>query len=394
MAEIKSSTKGWIIGIAIVALVAIGVFVFMRSTASADIVEIVQGSGYRFEVLSKTNITVENMTSLDSTSSVTNYRVKEPVAINSGFALRARYNGSNQIVNKNIKWIVSNKEGFFSLQPNDALVGVYPATSGTHQISAEIGTGTSKRTIVLSFSTTGYSTSPTPVPTVTSSIAQGITYRQRKGYPRGSFEKVTSVEMQSGETAQLDATWPVVQGVFGTAPVIGNPSLGTVKMTGSGPDGVGFEISGNGGPGETYIEITHGSDKVRLPIKFVMEPSSSIMLLKTLNSSDDRYFFRDNSHTMKTGSNFAIAAYWPNNGVFGEEPKSSNDSVAEAKMTGSGPNGVAVKVTAKSIGTSTITFKHGSDVVTFLVTVTQAATPSVTSTSACTANSTGQLICS
>ena len=237
--------------------------------------------------------------------------------------------------------------------------------SGTARYTNGVITSFSLSTLNYLGSMPGPAPSVTPSPT--QSLTQGITFKQQRGYPRGNYEQVNSTELVSGEVAAFTATWPVIQGVFGTAPELEDPSLGTIKMTGSGPDGVGFEVYISGRDGETNIKISRGSDIGRLPIKFTTDPSSSIVLLE---STVDRIFYRDNSELIKVGSQVNVTANWSNDGIAGETPVSSNSAVAEIQVTGSGSNGVGVKVTARSVGTAMITFRHGSDTAIYTVNVT------------------------
>ena len=159
MAEIKSSTKGWIVGIAIVALIAIGAYVFIKSTASADVIGIVQGSGYKFEVISKSplNVTYSEV--------MKQYSINQSVPLESGFALRVRRTGTNQIVSKNIHWSISNNDGLFSLDKDDALVGIHPANAGQHMIVVGVG----GQSLYLTF-TSSMVAPPTVVPSVTRTV--------------------------------------------------------------------------------------------------------------------------------------------------------------------------------------------------------------------------------
>lgn len=175
MAEVKKSTKNWVLWIGIVILLAIGVYVFMRSSASADVVSITTG-GYKFEVLSDKTFT---LTDAGTSDGVHAYRLKEPVALNSGIGLRVRQSSTNIIVNKGLAWVGSNSEGIFSLQSNNALVGIYPSIVGNHKIIADIISGTTKTQIVLYFNTLKPGSTPTPVKSVISSpVIPPIQYSQ------------------------------------------------------------------------------------------------------------------------------------------------------------------------------------------------------------------------
>lgn len=215
MAEVKKKASLWIwLGVLVVAVAIFGYLIY-KNTASADFFGSNQGSGYHFEVLSDPALSV--VATGGSSSTPNSWRITQPVGITGGFGLRVRQNGTNQIVTKNITWQRSSSEGFFPLYKNQSVVGVYPYTSGNHQISAKIGTGRSQKTITLSFSTTGYSASPTPT------VPYELTFSCKMGNAACNPATGDSAVVNVGDEITLTAKWQNNP----TAPL-------TTKLSGSG----------------------------------------------------------------------------------------------------------------------------------------------------------------
>jgi hypothetical protein len=216
MAQKKSSAKGWIIGVLIVILIAVGAYVFIKNRASADVVA---GSAYKFEILSNRKLTIQSSGS--NTIGGASYRIVEPIELKSGFGLRLRKN-TGAIVS-GIKIAGSNQEGIFFQDSTNTLAGVYPNIAGKHKITVTVPvrstTGQVKPQMVALYFEALASASPTPIPSANPSTIpsprpsvspiagkpmMGVLYEGQRYYNLNTNS--TPLEIKKGKTFTVFAT--------------------------------------------------------------------------------------------------------------------------------------------------------------------------------------------
>ncbi len=202
MAEIRSSSKVWVLIVAVVILIAGGAYLLIRNSASADVSGTTTTGSYKFEIVSKAKITPKQV-------GTNQYRIYDKITLGSGFAVRVRQSGSNKIVSKNIRWSATSQEGFFSLDASDSLVAYYPKTNGAHYVYAEIGSGRNITRLNLDFSTDGFN-SQSPVASATIAPSSTPTTTGPTPTPR------PSLVVSPGSTADDIVTLTPVAGQTGT----------------------------------------------------------------------------------------------------------------------------------------------------------------------------------
>lgn len=219
MAEIRSSSKIWVLIVAVVILIAGGAYLLIRNSASADVSGTTTTGSYKFEIVSKAKITPKQV-------GTNQYRIYDKITLGSGFAVRVRQSGSNKIVSKNIRWSATSQEGFFSLDASDSLVAYYPKTNGAHYVYAEIGSGRNITRLNLDFSTDGFnsqspvasatiapSSTPTttgPTPTPTPSVVGANVPTIKAQVAGGTIVTMTGnqVYMNVGMQLVITGDWP------------------------------------------------------------------------------------------------------------------------------------------------------------------------------------------